>query len=192
MMVAEAQIRRFGEFLERVIAESKLELEGGKLKKAFLQESQRSELLLSDFFDAFTPRWNLWTRKKGTHVISPFFGEQGPFIFKLWLSFIFSFGYRKLEVHCEKGESMVDTVGWVKYIYTPEERQLIQTVCQKHQVDLPEQEVTRILITNAIKSIDPTISKIIDTNYRIYMDAIDFSEEADGLTIHVGFVGRIG
>ncbi len=192
VIVADITLKRFEEFLERVIGASRLELAGGKLAKAFFQEAQRNELILNEFIEAFTPRWNLWKRKKGSHLISPFIGEQGTYIFKLWLSFVFAFNYRRLDAQCEKGGSMVDSQGWVQYSYTPEERQLIKKICQKYQVNMDEREVTRILITNAIKSIDPTISKIIETNYRMFIDKIDYFEEGENLKIKVDIVGRIG
>ncbi|MFX1295312.1 MAG: hypothetical protein ACFFD2_10725 [Promethearchaeota archaeon] len=190
--MAEQSLTRFEEFIERVISSSKLELAGGRLKKAFLEESQRSELILSEFLDAFTPRWNLWKQKRGSHKISPFIGEQGAYIFKIWLSFVFSFNYSRLDVECEKGGSMVDSQGCIQYVYTPEERQLIQKVCQKYQINIEDREITRILITNAIKSIDSTISKIIEINYRMYIDKIDFMEEGNDLKIIVNIMGRIG
>ncbi len=191
-MVAVSSLERFGEFLERIIGTSKLELAEGKLKNTYLAEAERSELILGEFLDAFSPRWNLWKRKKGTHMISPFIGEQGPYIFKLWLSFVFPFNYRRLETGCEKGKSMVDSQGWVEYVYTKEERDLIQGICKKYQIEMSEEDIVRILITNAIKSIDPTISRILETNYRMFIDKIDFPEKSDSLKIRVEFVGRIG
>ncbi|MHA1129672.1 MAG: hypothetical protein ACTSQI_20730 [Candidatus Helarchaeota archaeon] len=190
--MAVSSLERFGEFLERIIGTSKLELAEGRLKKAYLAEAERNELILNEFKDAFSPRWNFWKRKKGTHMISPFIGEQGPYIFKLWLAFVFPFNYSRLEIGCEKGKSMVDSQGWVKYNYTAQERELIQSVCKKYQISMSEEEVARLLITNAIKSIDPTISNIIETDYRIFIDKIDFSDMDNSLQIHVEFVGRIG
>ncbi|MHA1265815.1 MAG: hypothetical protein ACTSRS_11335 [Candidatus Helarchaeota archaeon] len=190
--MADLNLTRFEQFLERVIGESKLELEGGKLSKAFLNESQRSSFILSEFFDAFTPRWDLWKRKRGSHNISPFIEEQGRYFLKIWLTFIYPFNYRRLVVEAAKGGSLVDTNGMVGYAYTPEERAIIKKICDKYGVDMPEREVARILITNAIKSLDPSISKIIETNYRMFIDKIDFFEKEDNLAIKVAWVGRIG
>ena len=188
----DANLNRFEEFLDRVIGESRLELEGGKLMKAFLNESERSEYVLNEFFGAFKPRWNFWKRKKGSHQISPFIEDQGKYILKIWLTFVFPFNYTRLVVDAEKGGSLVDANGLVGYAYTAKERQAIQQICQKYQVDLPEREVARILITNAIKSMDPSISKVLETNYRLFIDKIDFFDKDDALAIKVAFVGRIG
>ena len=95
-------------------------------------------------------------------------------------------------VDAEKGGSLVDANGLVGYAYTAKERQVIQKICQKYQVDLPEREVARILITNAIKSLDPSISKVLENNYRLFIDKIDFFDKDDALAIKVAFVGRIG
>lgn len=190
--MADPALDRFEQFLDRIIGTSKLELEGGKLAKAFTSESQRSQLVLEDFYKAFEPRWNLWKRKKGSHMISPFIDEQGPYIFKIWLTFVFPFAYKRLVIDAEKGGSLVDAQGKVGYAYTPAERALMKSVCEKYQVDMPEREVARILITNAIKALDPAISKVIENNYRLFIDKIDFFEKDDALAIKVAWVGRIG
>lgn len=185
-------LNRFEQFLDRVIGSSRLELEGGKLSKAFLNESQRSSFILNEFYDAFKPRWNFWKRKKGSHQISPFIEDQGKYILKIWLTFVFPFNYQRVVVDAEKGGSLVDANGKVGYAYTPQERQVMKNICEKYQVDLPEREVARILITNAIKSLDPSISKILETSYRLFIDKIDFFEKDEALAIKVAFVGRIG
>lgn len=190
--VAETSKKRFEDFIERVISGSRLELAGGKLAKTFLQETQRNQTVLDDYVKVFVPTWEEWKRNKGKHLISPFIGDQGGYIFKLWLSFVFAFNYQRLEADCEKGGSMVDSQGWIKYTYTSEERQLIKKVCEKYHIKMDEREITRILMTNAIKSIDPTLSRILGTNYRMFIDKIDFEESKKNLTITVEVVGRIG
>jgi len=191
--MAESESDRFKDFLERIVEKSGLELTGGKLATAFRDETTRNNLLLLEFLDTFMPRWEWWKIKKGAHLISPFIEEMGTHIFKIWLSFIFPFNYSRLEVECAKGGSMVDAQGFVNYTYSPEERELIRIICDQFNIDTPDREVARLLMTNAIKSLDPTISKIIGTNYRLFTDKIDFFEgEDDGFSIRVGFVGRIG
>ncbi|NVM53861.1 MAG: hypothetical protein HWN66_09180 [Candidatus Helarchaeota archaeon] len=190
--MTEAALNRFEKFLERVIGTSKLELEGGKLSKAFLKEAERSDFIINEFVNAFTPRWNFWKRKKGSHTISPFIENQGKYILKIWLTFVFPFNYRRVVVDAAKGSSLVDAQGKVGYAYTPKERFFIKSICEKYQVNLPEREVARILITNAIKSLDPSISKILETSYRLFIDDIDFFEKEESLAIKVNWVGRIG
>lgn len=190
--MVEASLNRFEIFLESVIGESKLELEGGQLSNAFSSYAKRSEFVLNEFFDAFDPRWNFWKRKKGSHTISPFIEDQGKHILKIWLTFIYPFNYSRLVVDAEKGGSLVDANGKVGYAYSSAERALIKQTCEKYGVDMPEREVARILITNAIKSLDPAISKILETSYRMFIDKIDFFERGDSLAIKVAWVGRIG
>jgi hypothetical protein len=191
--MAETENTRFKDFVERVIGKSGLELAGGKLAIAFQEEATRNDLLIVEVLNTFLPRWEWWKGKKGGHQISPFIEEQGVHIFKIWLSFIFPFVYRRLQVDCKKGGSMVDCQGFIRYTYNPEERQLIKGICEQFKITMPEQDVARILITNAIKTLDPTISKIIENKYRIFIDKIDFLEEQnENLSIQVGFVGRIG
>ena len=190
--VAERSLNRFEEFLERVIGASRLQLAGGKLATAFLDESQRDELILNEFIDAFTPLWSSWKLQKGKHLISPFIAEHGRSIFKIWLNFVFPFDYRRLDAKSAKGSSMVDSLGSISYTYTPEERQLIKIICEKYKTIMSEKDILRILITNAIKSLDATISKIIETSYRLFIDKIDFMEQQDNLLIKVEIVGRIG
>ena len=105
---------------------------------------------------------------------------------------MFPFTISHLDVECEKGGSMVDSQGCITYIYTIEERQLIQKAIKKHQIKMAERDVYRILLTNAIKSIDPTMSEIIQLNHRIYIDKIDFIELEDNMVVIIDIVGRIG
>ncbi len=190
--MAEQVLKRFEQFLDRIIGISNLELTGGKLANAFLQEAQRSMLILTEFIEAFSPRWTSWKLQKGKHVISPFIGEYGHSIFKIWLSFVYPFNYRQLDAECVKGGSMVDSQGFIQYAYTPAERQIIKKICEKYKVSLSEQDILRLLITNAVKSLDPTISKIIETNYRLFIDKINLSEENNNVLLKVEIVGRIG
>lgn len=191
--MAASENTRFKDFVERVIGKTSLELAGGKLAIAFQEETTRNNLAIAEYLDTFVPRWNWWKGKKGGHLISPFIEAQGVHIFKIWLSFVFPFVYHRLLIDCKKGGSMVDCQGFIRYTYTQEERQLLKQICAQFKITMPEREVTRILITNAIKSLDPTISKIIENKYRIFIDTIDFFEENDNnLAIQVGFVGRIG
>ena len=191
--MADSGSNRFKEFIERIIGKSGLELAGGKLATAFRDETTRNNLLLLEFLDTFMPRWEWWKTKKGAHLISPFLEEVGAHIFKIWLSFIFPFNYHRLQVECAKGGSNVDAQGFVYYTYSLEECELIKNNCEQFNIATPEREVARLIITNAVKSLDPTISKIIGTNYRLFTDKIDFIEgDGDAFSIRVGFVGRIG
>ncbi|MDD1779418.1 MAG: hypothetical protein LUQ65_14745 [Candidatus Helarchaeota archaeon] len=187
----EQSLTAFEEFLERIIGVSKLEITGGKLSKAFSEESQRNEPNVNGFLEKFKPLWDSWKRTKGVHLVSPFF-EEHPQIFKDWLSAVFPFSHRRVEVDCLKGGSMVDCQGYIYYTYSPEERELIKKMCEKFQIPIPEQEVDRLLITNALKTLDPMLSKLIGMNYRLFIDKIDFFERTGKLALKVDFVGRIG
>ena len=187
----EQSLKAFEEFLERIIGISRLEITGGKLAKAFLDESQRDSSSSNEFLEKFKPLWESWKKTKGVHLVSPFF-EEHPQIFKEWLSSIFPFGHRRVEVDCLKGGSMVDCQGYIYYTYLPEERKLIKKASEKFQLTMPEQDIIRSLITNALKTLDPMLSKLIGMNYRLFIDKIDFFERTGGLALKVDFVGRIG
>jgi hypothetical protein len=158
---------------------------------AFSEESQRDESNLDQFLEIYRPVWDSWKKNMGVHLVSPFF-EKTSSIFKEWLCLIYPFSYYRVDVDCHKGGSAVDCQGYVYYTYIPEERDLIQKTCEKYEIDLPEQEVIRILITNALKSLDPILSRLIEVNYRLFIDKIDFFERDGKLALKVEFVGRIG
>lgn len=187
----EQSLTAFEEFLERIIGVSRLEITGGKLSKAFSEESQRNGSNLNSFLEKFKPYWDSWKKTKGVHQVSPFFEENSQ-IFKEWLSTVFPFSHRRVEVDCLKGGSMVDCQGYIYYTYLPEEREIIKKICEKFQITMPEQEVIRSLITNALKTLDPMLSKLIGMNYRLFIDKIDFFERTGKLALKVDFVGRIG
>jgi hypothetical protein len=187
----EQSLKAFEEFLERVIGTSRLEITGGKLARVFSDESQRNDSSLNEFLEKFKPVWESWKKTKGVHLVSPFF-EAHSHIFREWLSIVFPFSYRRVEVDCRKGGSMVDCQGYIYYTYLPEERELIKKICEKFQLTMPEQEIIRSLITSALKALDPMLSKLIGMNYRLFIDKIDFFERTGKLALKVDFVGRIG
>ena len=190
----EQSLEVFEEFLERIIGVSKLEITGGKVATVFREEAEREGSTLNQFMETFIPIWDSWKREKGIHLISLFF-EDNANIFKEWLCFVFPFSYHRVDVFCRKGGSAVDCNGYIVYTYIPEERELIQKICEKFGVDQPEQEVIRMLITNALKSLDPILSKLLEMNYRLFIGKIDFIEKSSGngkVMLKVDFVGRIG
>lgn len=188
----EQSLEAFEEFLERIIGSSRLEITGGKQAKAFNDESEREEFnSINQFLAIFEPIWDSWKREKGVHLVSPFFEENAQ-IFKEWLCLVFPFSSRRVDVDCRKGGSAVDCSGYIYYTYIPEERELIQKICEKFEIDQPEQEVIRILITDALKALDPILSKLLGMNYRLFIGKIDFFERMGKLALKVEFVGRIG
>jgi len=191
----EQSLEVFEEFLERIIGTSKLEIAGGKLVMAFRDETEREGFsLVKQFLDMFGPIWNSWKRIKGVHLVSPFF-EENSHIFKELLCSVFPFSYHRVDVFCRKGGSAVDCNGYIVYTYIPEERELIQKICEKFGVNQPEQEILRTLLTNALKSLDPILSKLLEINYRLFIGKIDSIDRISGngkLMLKVDFTGRIG
>jgi hypothetical protein len=191
MLVTEVNLEKFKHFLDRVIGESRLEIAGDKIGIAFRKESKRNEELLKKFFDQVMPQWKAWKERKGAYLISLFLQEH-PTVFIDWFSIIFPFCGECMDVDVTKGRSNVDCSGHIIYQCTDKERKILKDICQNYQLEMPEREVFRMIITNTIKSFDPVISQIIENSYRLYINKIDFYEEPGFLFILVDFVGRIG
>ena len=185
---------RFSDFIDRIFEKSKLEIDGGKLTNAFLSETERNEELLINFTENFRPIWENWKKSRGKHLISPFIEMHGNTIFRKWLTEIFPFQYYSLHLSCKRGPSSVDAVMLLNYFYSSEELKIIKTKISEYCLDFSIEDVCRILLTNAMKSIPITISKIMEINYKIMIEKLknyDMTKQG-GFQIMIRAVGRIG
>ncbi|MBD3228161.1 MAG: hypothetical protein GF329_08225 [Candidatus Lokiarchaeota archaeon] len=186
-------MQEFSNFVNRIIESSRLEIEGGKLSKAFLAEASRNNEKLTEFRNSFRPIWKKWKEDQGKHLISPFIEAHGNMIFRKWLTEIFPFQYYALRLSCKRGPSSVDAVMLVNYFYSPKELEVIESMIDKYTLDFPIEEICRMLLTNSMKSIPSTISEIMEIDYRIMIEKIkNFKRTKQGFQIMIRAVGRIG
>jgi len=184
---------QFSDFVDRILSKSKLEITGGKLTNAFLSEALRDENILNNFIESFKPIWEKWKKEQGKHLISPFIEAYGNMIFRKWLTEIYPFQYYSLRLSCMRGPSSVDAVILANYFYSPEELNIIESKLKEYSLDYPTEEVCRILLTNAMKSIPQTISQIMEIDYKIMIEKlINYDKTKQGFQIMVRAVGRIG
>ncbi|MHA1270128.1 MAG: hypothetical protein ACTSPY_10110 [Candidatus Helarchaeota archaeon] len=183
---------KFEDFVDRVFANSHLEITGGKLTNAFLSEVIRDEKALNEFLESFKPLWEKWKKNQGKHLISPFIEAYGNQVLRKWLTEIYPFQYYSLRLSCKRGPSSVDAVMLVNYFYSQEEIKIIESKIKEYDLDYPAEEVCRILITNALKSIPQTISKIMEIDYKIMIEKlVNYNKTKQGFQIMVRAVGRI-
>ncbi|TFF88608.1 MAG: hypothetical protein EU549_02670 [Promethearchaeota archaeon] len=186
-------MQEFSNFVNRIIENSRLEINGGRLSKAFLAEASRKNEQLMKFKDDFRPIWDKWKKDQGKHLISPFIEAHGNIIFRKWLTEIFPFQYYSLRLSCKRGPSSVDAVMLLNYFYSPEELEIIESKIKQYSLDFPIEEVCRMLLTNAMKSIPQTISDIMEIDYRIMVEKIkNYKRTKQGFQIMIRAVGRIG
>ncbi len=183
----------FTEFVDRIFSKSRLEITGGKLANAFLSEAERDERILKEFINSFKPLWEKWKKDQGKHLISPFIEAHGNLIFRKWLTEIFPFQYYSLRLSCLRGPSSVDAVMLLNYFYSPEELKVIESKIKEYDLDYSTEEVCKILLTNALKSIPKTISEIMEIDYKIMIEKlINYDKTKQGFQVMVRAVGRIG
>ena len=183
----------FHNFVDRIFEKSRLEITGGLLTNAFLAEAKKDETKLEEFIISFKPAWEKWKKDQGKHLISPFIEAHGNVIFRKWLTEIFPFEYYSLRLSCKRGPSSVDAVMLINYFYSPEELEIIESKLKEYSLDVPVEEVCRLLLTNAMKSIPPTISEIMEISYRVMIEKLkNYEKNKQGFQIMVRAVGRIG
>ncbi len=186
--------QNFSPMVERIISESNLEISGGRLEKAIVNEANYNQIAVKSYLERFHPIWQKWVSIKGSYLISPFLEFAGSYIFTEFLTEIFSFD-SNLKVEVKKGKSNVDADIDLYYIFDAEELNVLRYLKEKYRIDhiTDENEIAKILLSNCTKSLTKFLSNIMNIRYRLFTSKVDTNLREDNtLEINIHFDGRIG
>ncbi|MHA1314341.1 MAG: hypothetical protein ACTSRB_10570 [Candidatus Helarchaeota archaeon] len=165
---------RFEGMVDRIIQASKMEITGGVLTQAFLEEAKRGPI--DSFITKFNQAYKQWTKKYGNHTISPFLDQK------------------KLGTVCEIGRSNVDAIIKINYVFEPQELEIINNCLSKYGViaESPK-DVAKLFLSNATKILSRFFTPILTTSYRLYTSSVNIESLDDGcIKIALTYDGRIG
>ncbi|MFX1453396.1 MAG: hypothetical protein ACFFCM_21355 [Promethearchaeota archaeon] len=185
---------KFSQMAERIINESNLEISGGKLEQAIINEANYNQEAVQLYLGRFQPIWEKWVSLKGSYLISPFLEFAGSYIFTEFLTEIFSFD-SKLKVVVKKGASNVDANIDLFYIFDAEELWILKNLKEKYNINhiVDESEMAKILLSNCTKCLTRFLSNIMNIRYRLFTSQVETNLKPDNtLEINIHFDGRIG
>lgn len=185
------KLEKFSNFIERILESSHLQIAAGAIRKAFKEEIFLNADEIHKYLNELKIIWENWKKKSKTDFISRFVEEKGPLIFIPWLSRIFNFEAKQIEVNCPRGPSSVDSLLEVSYTFTKNELKAISNLLVKHGIEAQEDEVARTLLIEAIKSISDTFSQIIGQPYNIFTSDVNMIKKKGNLKIEYKGAGRV-
>ena len=180
--------------VERIIGESNLEISGGKLEKAIINEANYNQKAVKSYLARFQPIWERWVSIKGSYLISPFLEFAGSYIITEFLTELFSFD-SKLKVEVKKGSSNVDADINLYYIFDKEELEILRHLKEKYRIDhiADENEIAKTLLSSCTKSLTKFLSNIMNIRYRLFTSKVETNLKTDNtFEINIHFDGRIG
>ncbi|MHA1129268.1 MAG: hypothetical protein ACTSQI_09940 [Candidatus Helarchaeota archaeon] len=182
---------KFSNFIERIFESSELQIAAGAIQKAFQEEIFLNADEIHKYIKNMKEVWNNWKSSSKTDFISHFIEETGDKIFLIWLSNIFNFEHKQIEIKCLRGPSSVDSLFEISYNYNKKELKIIVDLITKYNLDASEEDVARTIFIEAIKSISDILSKIINQSYNIFTSEVNIIKKKGTITIEYRGAGRV-
>lgn len=186
---------RFDEMLKRIISASNLDIAGGRLTNAMINEISVNEAKKQNFIKKYKDNWLQFKEKFGKHMISPYLEWAGPSLIKNFLSYLFSFNEHQITSDkCKRGKSNVDAILCVDYDFTREELESLQEKITTYRITIDPKEAAKMLLSNAMKVLPYVLNDIFSLSYRLFTSAVDIKDIPDAGSIRVSlkYDGRIG
>ena len=182
---------KFRNFIERIFESSQLQIAAGAIQKAFREEIFLNAEEIHKYLKKMKVLWENWKKKSKTDFISYFMDDLGSMVFMAWLSEIFSFDLKQIEINCPRGPSSVDSLLEITYNFSKNELKTVKDLLVEHDIDGEEEKVARTLLIEAVKSISDTFSKIIGQPYKIFTSDVELSKKRGGLRVSYKGAGRV-
>ncbi len=186
---------RFEEMVKRIIRESNLDIAGGRLTKAMINEISVDEAKKQNFIDKYHNNWLQFREKFGKHMISPYLEWAGPSLIKYFLSYLFSFNESHIiSDKCTRGKSNVDAILCVDYVFSQEELEVLQAKITTYRINTDVKEAAKMLLSNAMKVLPYVLNDILSLSYRLFTSSVDIKvlADAEGVKVSLKYDGRIG
>lgn len=174
-----------------IIKFSGLEIAGGRLEEIFRRYvgSLKDDVVMS-FQQAVAQMWDEWESQSRASGISDFFHQRGSELFTLWMCKLYPFEDKKLTLDFPKGQSSVDALVVLSYIFEKRELDYIRFILEKLDINgKSEYDAARVLFVNAIKSISDYFSSLIGTQFKIYTEDINEYEIEVNNSLYIEFQG---
>jgi len=186
---------RFDEMVTRIVSASNLDIAGGRLTQAMINEISVDEAKKQTFIKKYHDNWSQFKEKFGKHKISPYLEWAGPSLIKYFLSYLYSFNENQITTDkCTRGKSNVDAILCVDYVFTRDELNLLQTKIDAYRINKDPKEAAKMLLSNAMKVLPYVLKDIFNLSYRLFTSSVDVEDiqDAGAIKVSLKYDGRIG
>lgn len=186
-----AEKEKFSNFIVRILESSHLQIAAGLIQKAFKEEIFINAEEIHKYVTQMTTFWEQWKKKSGIDFISRFIEDLGSTVFTGWLSSIYPFNVTRIEVHCPRGPSSVDSILQISYQFDKNELKIINNLLLEHSIAAQEADVAKTLFIESIKSISDVFSQIIKQPYKIFTSEVNMIKKKGFLQVEYKGAGRV-
>jgi len=188
-----SDIETFKDFVDRIIYLSRLKLDGGALTKAFVDEVRINSDNLHNFKRFCNSEFEKWRQERGSLVdVADFLIHHGADILNFWMTKVFCFNEKKLKIDVPKMLSPVDCQIIAQYSFSKDELKIIKALLQEYEVDdYDEKKAASTIFSNSLKVVSQYLSEIIDSDYKIFTNKLEYKEKKGQLFIDYEAAGRI-
>ncbi|MHA1271181.1 MAG: hypothetical protein ACTSPY_15410 [Candidatus Helarchaeota archaeon] len=172
---------------------SQLKIDGGALTKAFVDEVRINSDGLHLFNRFSGEKFTNWRNNMGDLVdVADFLLEAGADILTFWMTNIYCFDKKRLNIQVPKKLSPVDSLIIAQYTFTKDEVKVIKEVLQEYQLsDYGDAKAATTIFSNSMKTIAKYLSKILNTDYNIFTNKLEHKEKKGQIIIIYEGAGRI-
>ena len=118
--------------------------------------------------------------------------ENGESILTFWMTKVFCFEETRLTIKIPKRLSPVDSQIIAQYTYSKPELKIIKEVLQQYDLsDYDEIKAATTIFSNSLKTISQFLSKVFNTEYKIFTNKLDSKQKKGQLIINYEAAGRI-
>ena len=159
----------------------------------FLEYVTELKTVLWNFEEKAKKLFTKWKSRGGGFFtdVSDFFIQQGPDLFKIWLTEIFPFSPNHIIINCSK-HSAVDSQVKINYYYQKNELDVLRekmTVANIVNYDI--KDAAAKLLVNAIKIISKSFTAIIEMQYKIFTSSLNVLDANDVIVVDFFGAGRV-
>lgn len=180
---------RFGAMVERIATFNRFD--SSTITKAFEDEVRMNLGAQGAFRKKVQKLWNKFTQNKSNiGNYSNFFRVDGEQIFQDWLTHVFPFSDSN-RVEFPDSPSPVDIIFTISHAFEASELQTVANAIGAAGLYVDVNTAIGVILSNAVKAIGPSISKVFDATYKIFTDNLEVQQKGNKLIVLFKGAGRV-
>ncbi len=180
---------RFGAMVDRISTFNRFD--SSTITKAFEDEVRMNLSAQMAFKNKVQKMWDKFTQNKSNvGNYSNFFRVDGDVIFQDWLTQVFPFSDSN-RVEFPDSPSPVDVIFTISHSFEASELQTVTDSISHAGLYLDVNTAIGVILSNAVKAIGPTISKVFDATYKIFTDNLEVQPKGNKLVVYFKGAGRV-
>lgn len=180
---------RFGAMVDRIATFNRFN--SSTITKAFEDEVRMNLSAQMAFKKKISKLWEKFSQNKSNiGNYSNFFRVDGEQIFQDWLTQVFPFSDSN-RVEFPDSPSPVDIIFTISHGFEASELQIVADSIAASGLYVEVNTAIGVILSNAVKSIGPTISKVFEATYKIFTDNLEVQQKGNKLIVLFKGAGRI-